>query len=127
MPQVRLILIRVRSGELRGQYTGFSLPSTYSKIGYSVTLTQRYGNMEKNHLVVKYCSMWKNLIFCHVQKHITALVDTVFVRTKRKIEYICPFINPVIKLGKVSTKSKESVVFSCRKNLETSNRSSNFG
>jgi hypothetical protein len=95
-PKYDIILVRVRSGELRGRYTGSSLPSTYSKIGYSVTLTQRYGNMEKNHLAVKYCSMWKILIFCHVQKHITALADTIFVRTERKIEYTCPFINPVI-------------------------------
>ena len=91
----------MRSDELRGQYTGSTLPPTYSNVGYSVTLTQRYNNMEKNHLTVR-CQqllqcVWKDLIFCHVQKHITALVDTVFVRTERKIEYLCPFIIPDIK------------------------------
>jgi len=46
-PKSDIILITARSGELRGQYTGSSLPSRYSKIDYSVTLKQRYGNMVK--------------------------------------------------------------------------------
>jgi hypothetical protein len=52
-PKHDIILKRVRSGERRGQYTGSSLTSTYSKIGYSVTLTKRYDNMKENHVAVR--------------------------------------------------------------------------